>query len=287
MAGIPELTLAFLESHPSDAALELQRLPLETAALFLENVPTRLAAPVLVRMLPPSAARCIHHLSEDRAVGFLRGMGIQAAAQVLRYLPEERRKHLLGQLPTGVALLMGMMLRYPENTVGAWMDPQAPAVPPDMTAAEALDRMREGRDEESSFLAIVGNDQRLAGVVTLSALLRADPRENLAHLVRTDLPALPARATMSSIREHPGWATSHFLPVVERQQQFVGMLGFGALMRALMRPPKTVSAQQQESVLAMLASPVWLLCAEILHAAVALLPAGTAYADRAAGKQAD
>ena len=285
MAEIPELTLAFLESHPADAALELQRLPLETTTSFLQDMPVRIASPVLVRMLPPWAARCLNQMDEDRAAGFLRGMGIQPAAQVLRYMPEDPRNRLLDQLPRGVALLMGLVLGYPENTVGAWMDPQAPAVPPDMMPSEVLDRIRDGDDEEMPVLAVVGSDQRLEGMVTVSAVLRADPRARLAQIARRDLPVIPARAALASVREHPGWAESHFLPVVERQKRFVGTLGFGAMSRALMRLTAETPVQPQVNVIALLAAPVWNLSDAILRGAVALLPVGAGPADRGAGSK--
>ena len=272
MAEINDLTIAFLERHPHDAAMVLQRLPVETAASFLNDVPARLAAPVLARMLPTSAARCIEQLSDDIAAGFLRAMGLQSVSQVLRYLTEPRRRLLQDQFPAGLGLVIGLMLGYPENTVGAWMDPQAPAVPPETTAAEALDRGRNSRAEEPSVLVVVGPDERLQGIVTLPSLLRADGNARMAHIMRPAPGELPARATLASARSHPGWTDAYVLPVVERQSKFVGMLSFGRLSRALLQGPMSFPESEEEGLVEAMAASFWTLCAGLIHAGVASLP---------------
>ena len=57
MARTRELSLAFAETHPSDAARVLEHLPVTDATAFLTLLPARLGAPVLRHMLPTSAAR--------------------------------------------------------------------------------------------------------------------------------------------------------------------------------------------------------------------------------------
>ena len=75
-------------------------------------------------MLPISGARCLEQLDDDQVTGLLRGAGAQAGVALLRYFGAERRSRLLAQLPTALTLAYELLLGYPEDSVGAWMDPR-------------------------------------------------------------------------------------------------------------------------------------------------------------------
>ena len=92
MASSEDLSYAFLEAHPSDAARVLERLAPVSAAALLQSEPLSLASPVL---------RCF---------------------------AAERRAKLLANLPTALTITYEMLLGYPEGTVGAWMDPNPKAL---------------------------------------------------------------------------------------------------------------------------------------------------------------
>ena len=65
MAEAGTLTLAFVSSHPVDAAKVLERLSVADAAALFTNLPARAAAPVLEAMLSLAAGL----LEETRRVG--------------------------------------------------------------------------------------------------------------------------------------------------------------------------------------------------------------------------
>ena len=59
MASTEELSYAYLDSHPNEAARVLERLAPQDCAAFLSATPLRLAVPVLRQMLALNAARCL------------------------------------------------------------------------------------------------------------------------------------------------------------------------------------------------------------------------------------
>jgi magnesium transporter len=69
MASSEELSYAFLETHPADAARVLERLAATEAAALLQAAPLRIASPVLRQMLPLSGARCLEQLDDDQIAG--------------------------------------------------------------------------------------------------------------------------------------------------------------------------------------------------------------------------
>jgi len=272
MARSEVLSFAFLESHPAEAARVLERLaPLNVAAL-LSDAPARLAAPVLRAMLPPFVARCLEPLPDQQVSGLLRGMGPQAGVAILHYLPDARRNALLDQLPTGMGMAFRLLLGYPEDTVGAWMDPRVVVLPADTTADSALRRMCEAQGEIDTVVFVVSAGQRLVGLAELPEVLRAPPDTHLSKLMRQMPFTLPARASILGVAEHEGWDDFQMLPVVERDDRFVGALDRGVMARALMRNRRAKPEAGYGDVVANLAGGYWLGVSSLIQLAVEMLP---------------
>ncbi len=271
MADGETLTLAYVASHPSDAARVLeQRAPSEVAALFA-RLPARAAAPALAAMLPTAAARIVSATGDHVAMGLLTAAGAQAAVGVLRHLPEPRRSRLIEGLPTATALAARLLLGYPEDTVGAWADPQVVALAPTLSAEAAVDRVRAEAEGEAHGVYVVGEDQRLLGVVDLAGLLRAPDWRSI------DLLMSPPRATLSAVMplraaaEHPAWAQATELPVVARGERLIGALRLSVLQQVLGKAAGR--ADVDEITLAGFAAQgYWDAVSGVLRAFVGLLP---------------
>jgi magnesium transporter len=255
VADAHELTLAYVENHPDDAARVLERLPLDNTVAFLEGLPVRLGAPVIRRMLAPHAARCIETLPLEVASGIVSSLGIHSGATVLRYLTPARREHIIGLLPTASTVGLRLVLGYPEDTVGAKMDPQAPAFVPDTLVSIAMGRLREA-DTEIAYVYIINPDHRLQGIVSLDALLRAGSKLALAQIMQPATYSLPARASVNAVVRHPGWHHFHRLPVVEHNDRFVGALDHKSLLQ-INRPIQIQNFSGVDDTMAGLVAGFW------------------------------
>ena len=273
MTSTEDLSFTFLESHPVDAARVLERIAPQNVAALLSDAPARLAAPVLRAMLPLHAARCLDTLHDGTVSGLLRAMGPQAGVAVLHYVPDFRRNDLLTQLPTALALAFRLLLGYPEDTVGAWMDPRVLALPADTTAEAALKRLRAAEEESDSSIFVIGPGQRLLGQADLPDVLRAAADAPLSKVMQRVKYTLPARAALRAVEEHAGWDDYQMLPVVEREDRFVGALNRGVLARALLRNRRrTQAGGGYGDVIANVGGGYWLGVASLIQLAVALLP---------------
>ncbi len=270
MAESAVLTLAFLEAHPDDAARVLEHLGNEQVAALLDSVPVRLAAPVLAYMLPAMAARSLAQLSDESAAAMVQRLGPQLCAVILRHLDEVRRNGLLERLPTASAFAVRVLLAYPEDSVGAWMDNRAMALPPDTTVEEALARVREAGEEDCVDLYIVDHEQRLLGKVRLPELLRAPSTAPLAHLMHKPAYTLPARAPIASVRNHEGWERFNTLPVLERSERFVGALRHAMLRNAVQRRQETTPVPVSGAALDSLAGTYWLVFSGLVQTFIGL-----------------
>lgn len=273
MASSDDFSFAFLEAHPVDAARVLERLLPQATAALLAAAPARIAAPVLEQMLAPSAARVIESLDDVTASGVLRSMGSQAAVVLLRHVPESRRERLLEPLSAVTAISLRLLLGYPEDSVGAWMDPQVLAMPGDARVSEAIRRVGLSDTGAVEDVYVLGEDQRLQGVVGLIDLLRADPYAPLRQVMRPPIDSLPAQALLATAQDHRGWSERRTLPVVERGERLVGVLRYATVQQALGRVELPAQGEAGSDALAALAGAYWFGVSSLIEAVVAMLPA--------------
>jgi magnesium transporter len=235
----------FTEDHPAEAALILERLAPDEASAYLDELPPRLSEQVLQRMVTSHAAECMALLAPQRFEQVISTLPLNRAAAILRHLDPERQAELLQKTPSSIAALLHHLLRYPEASAGALMDPRVLALPEDITATEALARVRRTPRHVLYYLYIVNRDQKLIGVMNLRELMMASPRATLQTAMRREVITLPALANHLAIIEHPGWRDVHALPVVDRDGVFLGVLRYQTL-RKLQRdsesPPQTSGA---------------------------------------------
>lgn len=266
-----EFTYAFMRAHPADAAQVLQSIPSSEAATLFAAVPVRVGARVLAAMLPSAAARLIDRLEDERAMALLGTLGAQPAVLVLRHVAEPRRTRLIAGLPATVALISRLLLGYPEDSVGAWADPQVIALPGETRAGAALERVRSA-DEPAERVFVVAPDQRLAGWLKLAVLLRAPSGAPLDSLMERVDAVLAAQTPLAGAARHPGWQHSAALPVVEADERLLGVLTSDALARARGRTTLRARAADADSVPGVLAQWYWEALSGMVQAGATLLP---------------
>lgn len=275
------LSEAFVAAHPAEAAQVLESLPSMETAAFLAELPVKITAAVVKRMAPPYSARCAEALDESTLMALAQVLGPQPTAALLTHLPPERQARALERLPVAVAVAVRLLIGYPRDTAGAWMEPWPLALAPDTPAEEAAEQLRRFEGAPHDVVFVVEAEWRVVGVVTAVALLRARPREPLSHLMRQPAPSVPALAPAASLRDHPAWHDLPVLAVVERQDRLVGALQREALQRAISqaRPPETARAAGE--TMTALGSAYWQSVAALAQLAVSVLPS----VNRVGGKE--
>ncbi len=272
MAETDRLTLAYVEAHPGDAARVLERLPTEQASAFFAALPARALAPALGAMLPIAAGRILAELADEQTVALLSALGTQPALSVLRHVPDARRTRLVTELPTVTAVASRLLLGYPDDSVGAWTDPEVVALPADAAVEDALVRVRAMSGSRVEEIYTVGMGERLLGSVELATLLRAPPHAALETIARKPHAVLPAASPLAGAATHRGWQHAAGLPVVEANERLIGVLRRATLMRALARNRSLTAQAETLDVLGVMANGYWQAIAGLVGAAVAALP---------------
>jgi magnesium transporter len=219
---------AFLENlHPATVAEALAgELEVDQVWKFLDHTSIRNQAAIFeyfpidwqVKMVEGTGRERMAHLvekmSHDDRVDLLRRLMPRVAENLLRLVDEAERRDI------------ATLVRQEEGTAGAIMTTDYAWLPPNITATEALDRLRlQAPDKETIYYVFVLDDQhRLIGVVTLRDLILA-PR----HVLIKDL----MEAQVVSVRttddpEKVAQELAHYdllaIPVVDEQNRLVGIV---------------------------------------------------------------
>ena len=233
MTEVPPLTIAYLDRLPGSAAQVIESLQSADAAALFEVVPTRILVPVVERMEKWPAALCLQLLPSERAAAIVAGVSYQSATVLLRLATAGRRDAILEQLPAALARDLKESLRYPRNTVGAWMDLSVPTLSLATTVEAAIVVLRAANGRMADPIFVVDEDQRLAGVLRAEALLRHAGTTGIADLIETGLTPLFARTLLRDAAELAAWDDHSCLPVASRLGQMLGTLARSDLKRGL------------------------------------------------------
>lgn len=229
-----DLVLTFIQQHPEAAARELELQPQEVASKLVAVLPLKQGRQLIAHMLPPYVARLCAHWTLDTVAGLLADFNANQAAAILRCIANPRRDELVKVLPEKTAALCRLLMSYSEDTVGAWMTTDLITLPANCRVNEALKRFSSAHNSViSSELFVVDENQHLVGVVSLEALMQAKVEAPISHLIKPVPPVLHARSSLSIASKNEGWQEWDTLAVLNRNQQFVGVLHHKDLRKSL------------------------------------------------------
>lgn len=226
-----DLALGVLASHPLDATRVLERLPTAEAARFFTIAEVASAAVSLRAMHAPVAAQVLLALEPRRAAQILDALPLGGASGCLRHIDDALRETLLSAIGPQRARALRSLLRFAPNTAGALMDPEALALPMDLTVADGTARVREAAQQARYNIYTLDREQRLAGVFNLRELFLAEPKALLSSIALPNPHRLAARADRQAIVAHPGWREVHALPVVDGGGSYLGAIRYRTLRR--------------------------------------------------------
>lgn len=224
-----KLTLEFLKSHPLDAARTLERLGAERIALFLQKAPPPLAAGALKLMEVSCARRCLEIMEVEGAGAVFSHLPVETASLLLRPMEKGKRESILGTLPAEISEPIRTLLRYPEGTAGSRMDPFVFTLPEDLTAGDALRRMRKHPPRYLDCVFVVTRDHLLVGMIRTGELALSDPHKPLSEIMTAGVPRLRAQSSLRAVFSHPGWGEAAILPVVDEKGILLGAIDYQSL----------------------------------------------------------
>jgi CBS domain-containing protein len=163
--------------HPADLAEILTDLSQTEGGELLENLSVGQVADALEEVETDLQVSLVESMSDEKVADVLEEMSPDEAADLLAELPHERSEDLLELMEDEDAEDVRKLLAYPEDTAGGLMTTEYAAVGPDLTAAQAIEVLRSLKDEVEQifYVYVVGPENHLEGVFSLSDLVLAEP----------------------------------------------------------------------------------------------------------------
>jgi len=189
---VPHAKLALL--HPADIADIVEDMSAEERVAVFEQLDIETAAEALAEVDPEMQVEIVGDLDEARAADILDEMAPDEAADLLQDLPDQQREDLVELMEKEEGEDVEQLLAHSEDSAGGIMTTDFVALPRELTAAAAIDRLRELKpDPESAYyLYVIDAEGRLDGVVSLRDLVVATPSEQLVtimdpHILKVDV----------------------------------------------------------------------------------------------------
>lgn len=221
---VNELCQVFLERHASDAVRLLESKGPADAASLLAELPPETAAAALGRMDPSISSAVLAKLPGQTPATLLVRLDPQRGAAILRRVSKETRAALLKGMPADKRRPLELLLSYPENTVGARMDPLYPCLPEDLTLAEAVERVRDSRERNGLFWFSINRDQKLTGVVSVRELLSRDSGRRISETAHRVGQHVSALTDVASIGLSAELMRLNALPVIDEKGVYLGAI---------------------------------------------------------------
>ena len=212
--------------HPSDIADILEELaPSEREAVFA-SLPEETAAEALEEIDPKLQKQLLQGLDSERAADIIEEMDPGAAADVLGELSEEESVAILEEMEPEERQDVAELLEFEADTAAGLMTTDYVSAAKDATAADAVRALREfeGDPDTITEIYLLGDDQKLAGIVTLPRLLLAKPETPLSKLAYEHERSCGLLTTDKEVAELFDKYNLRSLPVVDAHGRIAGAI---------------------------------------------------------------
>lgn len=180
---VPHAGLASL--HPSDLASIIDQLTPRDRAGVLASLDDEQVADAIEEMEPETQVEVLEDLEPDRAADILEEMSPDDAADLVADLSRTAREEILALMDKEEADEVQELLGYPEDTAGGIMTTEYIALPANLTAAQAIDRLRELEPDAETiyYVYVVDSAEKLVGVLSLRDLIVAQPDTRISAVM--------------------------------------------------------------------------------------------------------
>jgi CBS domain-containing protein len=232
--------------HPADIADIVHELGPEDRSAVFAALDDEKAADTLQEIDEPQMqASILERLDVDRASDILEAMAPDEAADLLADMPQERARQLLEKMEEDEAEDVEELLAYREDTAGGLMTTAYVAVLHTLTAAQAIDRLRELEPdaEQIFYVYVIDEEEHLLGVLSLRDLIVAKPETQIRDFMIAKVVSVPLDAGPREVAEVISKYNLLAVPVVDQHNRIQGIVTVDDVMEKVM--PSRVAGRRR------------------------------------------
>ncbi len=231
--AVEALNLRYLLDYPGEAARQLERMDAPEVAALLAQQPAHAVVPVWAQLTSDVEQAVIGLLPDPMVRHIVSELEPALAVALLVRLEPEQRQHCLSLLDPQIGAELARLMDYPADSAGQLMDPRVVVLRAELTAQEALTRLRSLKRRDVHEFFLIDDEGRLEGRVRIQELALAEPGALLATM-RHQIPAvvndIAPREEVVELLERSDITD---LPVVDFSGRLVGVIRQSALVSAM------------------------------------------------------
>jgi CBS domain-containing protein len=223
--------------HPADIAEIVHELSPDDRSAVFAALDDEKAADTLEEIQDEQMqASILERLDVERASDILEAMSPDEAADLLADLPKERAQQLLQKMEEDEAEDVEELLAYREDTAGGLMTTEYVGVLHSLTAAQAIDRLRELEPDAESvyYVYVVDEEEHLLGVLSLRDLIVAKPETPIRDFMIKNVIAVRVDAGPREVAEVTSKYNLLAVPVVDEHNRLQGIVTVDDVMERVM-----------------------------------------------------
>ncbi len=219
-------------THPGVVAEFLSPLSPKEIWSVLKHIEPDLRAEIFSHLDLDLQIKMTEELSRQELAVLISEMSPDDRVDLLKRLPEDKREALLPAIAQAEREDIRKLSSYPEGTAGAVMTSDYATLPPDISASEALERLRmEAPDKETIYYCyVVDEERKLLGLVSLKDLILARPQTPVRDIMNTDLIYAHVFDDQEEVARKIQRYDLIALPVVDENHSLVGIITYDDAM---------------------------------------------------------
>jgi len=214
--------------HPVEIAQLAETLSPIHRTEVVESLDDNVAADTLEEMSTETQARILEEMDEERAADILEEMSPDDAVDVLGELSDEKAEELFNLMEDDEKADVAELMNFEHDTAGGLMTTEFVVFPQDLTAGQAISRLREMAETPNMiyYLYVVDKEGswKIVGLLSLRSLILADPNYPLSKVMRSEFrfahPNDSADQVAQTISEYNLLA----LPVIDDEGDIAGIV---------------------------------------------------------------
>ena len=213
--------------HPADIADIVNELSPEDRNAVFAALDDEKAADTLEEIDEPQMqASILERLDVERASDILEAMAPDEVADLLADMPPERAQQLLQKMEDDEAEDVEELLAYREDTAGGLMTTEYVAIQHTLTAAQAIEKLRELEPDAESiyYVYVVDQEEHLLGVLSLRDLIVVKPETPIRDFMIKNVISVRLDASPRDVGEVMEKYNLLAVPVVDEHNRIQGII---------------------------------------------------------------
>lgn len=218
--------------NPVDLADILEELDHEQRLAVFNELETERAADTLEEVEPRVQRDLISSIKKDRAAELINNMTPAQAADILAVLPATDADDILKRINQENAQKVQFLMEKHEENILHFVTSRFIKLPPAITVKQVLDQYREiAKDKDViMYLYVVGEADKLLGVVDLRELLQASPDDTLEKIMTPNVISLNPENTLLEATEMFSRYSFRAIPVTDHNDTILGVIPYRDIM---------------------------------------------------------